>query len=166
MAAREVLLLGDERLYQASGEVSQDELNDVEEVIADLHDTLMSFRGKHGYGRAIAAPQIGVFQRIVYLHIDQPTVMVNPRIEHIGEKKFEVWDDCMCFPGLKVKVLRHRKCRVRYKDQQWHDRQLELADDLSELLQHECDHLDGVLAVQKAVDDKSFKFDPAPWPPG
>ena len=55
----------------------------------DLHDTLMSFRARHGWGRAIAAPQIGVLKRIVYLHIDRPWLLVNPTISELSEHMME-----------------------------------------------------------------------------
>jgi peptide deformylase len=62
----------------------------------------------------------------------------------------------MCFPDLLVKVLRHKQCTIHFKDLQWNERTMTLTDDLSELLQHEHDHLDGVLAVSRAVDGRSF----------
>jgi len=68
----------------------------------------------------------------------------------------EVWDDCMCFPDLLVRVKRHRSCRIRYRDLEWNEQTMNLTGDLSELLQHEYDHLDGVLAVNRAIDSRSF----------
>jgi len=159
MAVKEVLILGNEKLYNPSSEVTEDELKDVEKVVQDLHDTLMDFKKRYSAGRAIAAPQIGEFKRIIYMNIDEPMVIINPKIEYIGDEKMELWDDCMCFPDLKVKVIRHRKCRIHYTDLKWNDCEMELLDDLSELIQHEYDHLDGILAVQRAIDSKSFKLD-------
>ena len=69
---------------------------------------------------------------------------------------FAVWDDCLCFPDLLVKVRRHRSCRIRYRDPHGHERERFLEDDLSELLQHEYDHLDGILAVSRAIDGRSL----------
>ncbi len=156
MAIREILLLGNERLYNVSIEVKKEELDYVKEVVEDLHDTLMNFRKEYGAGRAIASPQIDVFKRIIYMNIDKPIVFINPRLEFIGEEKIEVLDDCMSFPNLKVKVLRYKKCRIYYKDLLWNDCIMDFSDDLSELIQHEYDHLDGILAVQRAIDNKSF----------
>jgi peptide deformylase len=68
----------------------------------------------------------------------------------------EVWDDCMCFPDLLVRVLRHRRIRLTFRDLDWKGRSLDLEGDLAELLQHEYDHLDGILAVSRAIDGKSF----------
>jgi peptide deformylase len=65
-------------------------------------------------------------------------------------------DDCMSFPNLLVKVKRYKKAVIKYKDLEWKDRQMNLEGDLSELLQHEYDHLDGILATMRAIDNKSF----------
>ena len=136
--------------------LQQHDLARLEEVIADLHDTLMDFRAKYGAGRAIAAPQIGVMKRIVYMHIDSPTVMLNPVIDRKSDEMMVVWDDCMCFPNLLVRVLRHKSCRITYRTTEWRTEQVSLEGDLSELLQHECDDLDGILAVSRAIDGHSF----------
>lgn len=62
----------------------------------------------------------------------------------------------MCSPELAIKVQRHAQYRITYKDLQWQTQSMLLMDDLSELLQHECDHLDGILAVSRAIDNHSF----------
>jgi peptide deformylase len=156
MAVREILLLGNPRLYQASPPVDRQACRGLRDVVEDLHDTMMAFRRKYGAGRAIAAPQIGVMQRLIYVHIQKPLVIVNPQMTFIGSEGMEVWDDCMCFPELLVKVRRHRRCRMFYRDLDWCEQEMSLEDDLSELLQHEYDHLDGVLAVSRALDDRSL----------
>lgn len=157
---RDILLLGDESLYQVSEPVGDRE--DIGSVITDLHDTLMEFRQTHGFGRAIAAPQIGVHKRILYLYLDRPTVFINPTLEFPDGETMEVLDDCMSFPGLRVRVRRYRRCRIRYLDEQRRPQTLLLEGDLSELLQHEYDHLDGILATMRAVDDKAFVLTPRP----
>jgi len=156
MTVRQVLLLGNPALHKVCAAVENDDVGELCGVIADLHDTLMDFRAAYGAGRAIAAPQIGVMKRIVYMHIDQPVVLFNPVIDQRSQEMIAVWDDCMSFPDLLVKVLRHRSCRITYRTTEWQTEQLTLEADLSELLQHECDHLDGVLAVSRAIDGQSF----------
>ena len=136
--------------------VRRDEVEGLGTAIQDLHDTLFDFRRKYGVGRAIAAPQIGVMKRLVYMYISSPTVFFNPVLDQQSEEMFTIWDDCMCFPDLVVKVRRHRRCRIRFFDRAWQEQTMLLEDDLSELLQHECDHLDGVLAVSRAIDAESF----------
>lgn len=156
MAVREVLLLGNPTLYEMSKRVIEGELNQIAELVTDLHDTLMAFRERHGAGRAIAAPQIGVMKRLVYLYIQKPMVFINPVVDRKSKEMMEVWDDCLCFPKLLVKVRRHQRCRVRYQNMERGEEEMWLEDDLSELLQHEVDHLDGILAVSRAVDGHSF----------
>lgn len=156
MSVKKVLLLGDPRLYEVSDSVSLGALDNVKCVIDDLHDTLMEFRSRYGAGRAIAAPQIGVMVRLIYVHVDKPQVMFNPLITQKSDEMIEVWDDCLCFPDLLVRVRRHKTCRIEYRDLAWQKQSLDLNGDLSELLQHECDHLDGILAVSRAIDGQSF----------
>ena len=112
MSARQVLLLDNPRLYESSEEVNEKELESLKPVVADLHDTLRAFRKQWGAGRAIAAPQIGVMKWLIYMHIENPVVFINPYFEDKSEEMFEVWDDCMSFPELLIKVPRHRSCRV------------------------------------------------------
>jgi peptide deformylase len=156
MAVKEILLLGNPRLYEISKAVNEDDLKDLPPVVADLHDTLLEFRRKYGAGRAIAACQIGFAKRLIYMFIHEPVVFINPSLRDLSSEMIEVWDDCMCFPDLLVKVQRHKQCTIRFKDLQWNDRAMTLTDDLSELLQHEYDHLDGILAVSRAMDGRSF----------
>ena len=156
MAIRKILLLGDPQLYEVAAPVLPRELDKMQAVVEDLHDTMMEFRRIHGIGRAIAAPQIGVHKRVIYLHIGAPTVFINPVLDRQSPEMIELWDDCMSFPDLLVKVRRHKSCRITYRDLDWREQSLDLADDLSELLQHEYDHLDGILAVARAIDGQSF----------
>ena len=156
MPVKEVLKLGNPRLYEVCEEVRPEEIPSLEADIRDLHDTLMDFRARYGAGRAIAAPQIGVMKRIIYMHVDGPVVLINPALTDKSREMIEVWDDCMCFPDLLVRVMRHKSCCVSYRDMGWGECSLLPEGDLSELLQHEADHLDGVLAVSRAVDGRSF----------
>lgn len=159
MAVREILLLGNENLYKICKEVSKDEIAKVKQVVEDLHDTILDFRKTYGFGRAIAAPQIDEPYRIIYMNINnQSTAFINPKIEFSDDEKFEVWDDCMSFPGLEVRLYRYKHCKIFYKDLEWNDCVLEFSGDLSELIQHEYDHLDGILAVQRAIDSKAFRI--------
>jgi len=156
MTAREILLLGNPQLYKISKVVKESELESLRPVIQDLHDTLIAFRAQYGAGRAIAAPQIGVMKRLIYMHIDNPTVIINPVFKNLSDAVFEVWDDCMSFPDLLVRVQRHCSCTIEYRDERWYHQSRDLEDDLSELLQHEYDHLNGILAVSRAMDGQSY----------
>lgn len=157
---KEILLLGNPKLYEVSEPVRKEELSDMSLVIQDLHDTLLAFRQKYHSGRAIAAPQIGVQKRILYMFIDKPIVFINPSIHFLDDEMMLVLDDCMSFPNLLVKIQRYRKCRIEYLDLKWQRCHMDLEDDLSELLQHEYDHLDGILATMRAIDNQSFVIKP------
>ena len=110
-----------------------------------------------GFGHGISAPQIGIRKRLICLDLDGVRrVIVNPTLELVGSETMELMDDCLCFPGLLVKVRRNRRCIVRYRDENWQVQELACEDYLSELIQHEYDHLNGVLATMRAVDGKAF----------
>ncbi len=156
MAVRDILLLGNPLLNQPSEPVKKDELAAASAIGQDLHDTLMDFRARHGWGRAIAAPQIGVLKRIVYLHIERPWLVVNPAVVGMSKETMELWDDCMSLPDLLVRLKRRCSFTLAYRDDQWAEQTLAVKGVLSELLQHEIDHLDGVLAVSRAIDGTSF----------
>ena len=153
---KEILLLGNEELYQISEPLKKDEIENIKFIVQNLHDTLLDFREKYHAGRAIAAPQIGVKKRLLYMFIDKPVIFINPVLEFPDDEMMEVLDDCMSFPNLLVKVKRYKRCRIKYLDMDWKEQEMSLEGDLAELLQHEYDHLDGILATMRAIDNKSF----------
>lgn len=153
-----ILLLGDPALYRISASCGEEELPGLTALKQDLCDTLLAYRARYGVGRAIAAPQIGVQKRVIYRHLDTPILFINPRLEFPDGEMVEIRDDCMSFPGLRVRVMRHNRCVIHYKDEKWIDRTLYAEGDMAELLQHEYDHLDGILATMRAIDNKSFFY--------
>jgi peptide deformylase len=120
-------------------------------VADDLKETLRDWQSRFGMGRAIAATQIGAPIRLVYVEMDKPWLLVNPEIVDVGDEDFHVWDDCFSFPNLMVRVQRAYRIKVKYHDLKGKAHSVELERDVAELLQHEIDHLDGVLAVDRAV---------------
>lgn len=125
----------------------------VREAAGALRAALRAFRDEHGFGRAVAAPQIGVGQRMIALALDGwPDVIVNPEIVWHSDARMTLWDDCMCFPDLFVRVERHASVSVQYTtlDGELHRRDA-LSPDVSELMQHEIDHLDGKLSFDRAA---------------
>ena len=156
--AAEILQLGDPRLRWPSKPVPDARAHGVRVVLERLHEILAGFRARHGFGRAIAAPQIGRRLRLVAFDLGRgPRALVNPRITARSDATFTLWDDCLCFPDLLVRVRRARSITLEFEDQlgraqRWSD--LEPAE--SELFQHELDHLDGVLAVDRALDSESI----------
>ena len=153
---REILKLGDERLYEISEPVTQTDFPQLQQWVTDLHDTLMEYRRVYGAGRAVAAPQIGIRKRLLYMYLDRPYVFINPTLIFPDEEQYELLDDCMSFPGLMVRVRRYRRAVIRYTDMAQQMQEMALEGDLAELLQHEYDHLDGILATMRAVDDRSL----------
>ena len=153
-----ILQLGDPRLRWPSRPVEDARDPSVRRTLERLQRTLAAFRAQHGFGRAIAAPQLGTRRRLVAFDLgDGPRALVNPRIASRSDSTFQLWDDCLCFPDLLVRVRRARSITLEFEDeagrtQRWSD--LEPAE--SELFQHELDHLDGVLAVDRAVDGESI----------
>lgn len=153
---REILLLGDSRLYEIAEEVKREELEGLRPAFEDLFDCIRGVRRDYGFGRAIAAPQIGLQKRVICILTDKPYVILNPTLEFIGQEQMELMDDCMSFPNLLVRVRRRRHCILRYRDENWNLQEMRMDDDMAELIQHEYDHLDGILATMRAVDDKAF----------
>lgn len=156
MPVREILLLGNPKLWQPSEPVSDVSSRDTEETIQGLSSTLADFRARKGFGRAIAAPQIGVHRRIIFVDMGEPMPLINPSIVRSSDEKMELWDDCFSFPDLMVRVRRSVEIAVRYTDHHGATHQITARNDLSELLQHEIDHLDGILATDRALDARSF----------
>jgi peptide deformylase len=126
-------------------------------MFRDLRATLHEFRRTHGFGRGISAVQIGEPKRLIYIEFQGATYCImNPEYEFQSEEKFRLWDDCFSFPNLLVWLERSETVAVRYQDEQGRAGQLRASGALSELLQHEIDHLDGILAVDRAIDRNSL----------
>ncbi|WP_221392619.1 peptide deformylase [Dyadobacter sp. NIV53] len=156
----DLLQLGNPLLYEVCEPVLQSELPLVKDWVADLDQVMKEIRAKYNFGRAIAAPQLGIMKRVIYMNIEKPIVFINPELTSLSNEMFEIWDDCMSFPNLLVKVKRHKSLTIKYLDEDWKPQEWKMSDDLSELLQHEYDHLDGILCTMRAIDDRSFKWRP------
>ena len=91
---RELLKLGNPNLYESSSPIEQEELPQVKNWVEDLHDTLMEYRRVYGAGRAVAAPQIGVQKRLLYMFLDKPYVFINPVMEFPDDETYELLDVC------------------------------------------------------------------------
>ena len=133
---------------------------EVRVLVRDLADTLAHWRSETGYGRGIAAPQIGVLQRAIFLKLPgaEPWPLINPEIVERSEEKIVVWDGCLSFLSIFMQVERHREITVRYQDLGGAEQLFRAGDErnLSELLQHEIDHLDGILAIDRVTDVKTI----------
>ena len=160
MAVQRVLQLGDPFLREKCTRVENPAAPEVRQLVADLSDTLAHWRAKTGYGRGIAAPQIGVLQRVIFLRLpgEDPWPLVNPEIIHRSSDTIVVWDACLSFLSIFMQVERHRDITVRYQDLEGNTREVQATEErnLSELLQHEIDHLDGILAIDRVIDAKTI----------
>lgn len=152
MAVKEILQLGHPTLWQIAEPVPDIASPIVGGSIRDLSDTLADFRAKHGFGRGIAAPQIGILLRIIYVRMESDRFdgpMINPSIVRRSDSLITVWDNCFSFPDLMVRLTRAEHVTVRFQVTDGSSHEMEVSGDLSELLQHEIDHLDGILAIDR-----------------
>ncbi len=158
MSIQPILLLGNPVLRQKARKVDAFGGEELKRLVDDLRDTLEDFRSKNGFGRGIAAPQIGVLQRVIFINVDQPMPLVNPRITRRSRKLMSLWDDCFSLPNILAKVRRNLAIEVQFRDVDGKRHHLHAEGALSELLQHEIDHLDGVLTIDRAIDSKHVVF--------
>ncbi|HEY8460412.1 MAG TPA: peptide deformylase [Blastocatellia bacterium] len=156
MPVREILLLGNPELWRPSSPVVNVHERQTVELISDLAATLDNFREQNGFGRGIAAPQIGVGRRVIFLNVGRSFPLINPTITRASRETMELWDDCFSIPDLMIRVRRHVEVEVSYTDEHGAQRQMKASGDLSELLQHEIDHLNGILATDRAIDRRSL----------
>lgn len=154
----DILKLGDSRLYEVCEPVLETDLSAVPQWTQQLHEAMEDIRRVYGFGRGIAAPQLGIMKRMFYLNLDRPYIILNPELKNLSEEKFELWDDCMSFPNLLVNVKRHQSLTLEYRDENWQKQTWTVEGPISELIQHEYDHLDGILCTMRAIDEKSFRW--------
>jgi peptide deformylase len=164
MAVRPVLKMGHPVLRQVAARVVQFD-SELQALIADMDDTMRSLSGA-----GIAAPQIGVSQRVVIFEVrENPryphvapvpfTVLVNPELTPLDDEMEEGWEGCLSVPGMRGLVPRYR--RLRYRALNAHgvpiDRTVEGFH--ARVVQHEVDHLDGILYPQRVRDLRDFGFE-------
>lgn len=168
MAARRILKLGDPLLRRRSLPVPITEIRskEIKTLIRDLHD---SMRAAGGVG--LAAPQIGALKRVVvygfersdrYPDVEQgvrPRVLINPEIEVLDGPVEGYWEGCLSIPKMRGYVERSRRIRLRYfdTDEEPHEEIIEGFEAV--ICQHECDHLDGILYVDRLTDRKLFGYE-------
>lgn len=169
MAVREILRMGHPLLRQPAREVTALEQGDpdLQTLIEDMVDTLEATGG----GIGLAAPQIGVSLRVAIIQVpggpsrygDLPTVpltvYLNPHIEVQDETRQSFWEGCLSVPGLRGYVPRPRAIRVRWTGLDGSAQQADYSGFLATVFQHEFDHLDGVLYVDRVADTKRLVFE-------
>jgi peptide deformylase len=158
MTIRSLHLLGDPVLRTPSDAIANPRSAAVRLVADDLQETLRHLQSQHGMGRSLSAPQIGAPMRLIYIEIDEPWFIINPTVTDIGDEDFWVWDDCFSIPHLMVRVQRAHQIEVVYQDLSGRRRGINAEGELAELLQHEIDHLDGVLCLDRPTGHNAFSF--------
>jgi peptide deformylase len=157
MAVKRVLLLGDPELRQEAAEVTAFD-EQLKEIVQDLKDTLIYLRTTKEMGRALAAPQIGYHKQVIYSQQDgEEIIMVNPQVVEKSEEMFSVWDSCFSFDlSFFVNIKRHKEVKIKYQTLDGDTKLVEFSDDMSELFQHEIDHLDGILATDHLQEENKI----------
>jgi len=167
MAIRKVARLGHPVLRTPARELSVEEIRspEIKRLVADMIDTM------HEYGGVgLAAPQVHEPLRIAVIEVEQLSpryrvdisqpllVIFNARVTPLADEKFGFWEGCLSVPGLRGFVERPRKVRVDYVDHEGKPQAIVAEDFLATVFQHELDHLDGVLYVDKIKSPDQFSF--------
>lgn len=164
MAVREVLRMGDPRLLRVARPVERFSSPELRELIADMEDTMRALDGA-----GLAAPQIGVDLRVVIFGISanprypdaEPvpqTVLVNPVITPLDPGMEDGWEGCLSVPGMRGLVPRHLRLRYSGFDAMGNTVEREVSGFHARVVQHECDHLDGILYPMRIRDLRNFGF--------
>ena len=170
MTIKRVLKMGDPLLYEKVAPVEQFGTPQLEELITDMFDTMAALTGA-----GLAAPQIGVSQRVVIFGFDSnprypeaepvpTTILINPTIEPLGEETSEDWEGCLSVPGLRGRVERHTKIRYHGYDQTGDVIDRTVSGFHARVVQHECDHLDGILYPMRLKDIRLMGFEEGLFP--
>jgi peptide deformylase len=164
MAIREVIRMGDPRLLEKSKPVERFDTPELHALVRDLEDTMRAMNGA-----GIAAPQIAVSQRVVifggfksprYPDADEVpyTVLVNPVLEPLANEMEDGWEGCLSVPGMRGVVPRYTRLRYRGFDQYGKSIDRAVSGFHARVVQHECDHLDGILYPMRIRDLRDFGF--------
>ncbi|HUG73612.1 MAG TPA: peptide deformylase [Steroidobacteraceae bacterium] len=170
MAIRTILRMGDPLLLQRAGEVTRLDTPELHQLIADMEDTM-----QHANGAGLAAPQIGVSERVVifgFVHNDRYpdappvpyTVLINPLLDPLGKSEEEGWEGCLSVPGMRGLVPRHARLRYRGFDQFGNAIDRTVDGFHARVVQHEVDHLDGILYPMRIRDLTRFGFQDVLFP--
>jgi len=167
---REVLKMGDARLLEQARPVTAFDTPELEALIADMRDTMA-----HLDGAGLAAPQIGVGLQVVIFGVHRnprypdaeevpDTVLINPVLEPLGEELVEDWEGCLSVPGMRGLVPRYRRLRYRGFDERGAPIDRTVDGFHARVVQHEVDHLRGVLYPMRIRDLSNFGFTEALFP--
>lgn len=167
---RPVLKMGDPRLFQPSAPVTEFDTAQLHALVADMHDTMESLNGA-----GLAAPQIGELVRVVIFGVKQNvrypdaeevpyTVLINPTLQPLGEERDLAWEGCLSVPGMRGVVPRYTHLLYRGFDAFGAPIERRVSRFHARVVQHECDHLDGMLYPMRIEDMRLFGFSDALFP--
>ena len=167
---REVLKMGDERLLQKAAAVERFGTPELAALLQDMRDTMA-----HLNGAGLAAPQIGVGLRVVIFGVTAnprypdaeevpDTVLINPELAPLSDEIDEAWEGCLSVPGMRGWVPRWRHLRYAGFDERGQRFECRVQDFHARVVQHECDHLDGILYPMRIRDLSRFGFNEALFP--
>ena len=161
---RDVLRMGDPRLLEGSREVADVRAPEIATLLADMRDTM-----KAQNGAGLAAPQIGVGLRVVIFGVERNprypdvepvpyTELINPVLTSLSDEMEEGWEGCLSVPGLRGVVPRHMRLHYRGLDPSGQVIERDVDGFHARVIQHECDHLDGILYPMRMRDFTRFGF--------
>lgn len=164
MAIKPVLKMGDARLLQVSEKVSQFGTPQLHALLQDMQDTMNALNGA-----GLAAPQIGVNLQVVIFGFEKNqrypdadevpfTILLNPELTAISDEQEEGWEGCLSVPGLRGMVPRYTQLRYQGVDQFGKTIDRTVSGFHARVVQHECDHLQGILYPMRIKDFNSFGF--------
>lgn len=170
MSVKETLKMGQPLLLQVAESVQNFNTPALDALIQDMYDTMEALNGA-----GLAAPQIGVSQRIVIFWVEANprypevehvpnTVLINPAIEVLDDELEAGWEGCLSVPGMRGLVPRYKRIRYRGFDQKGKPIDREASDFHARVVQHEVDHLDGILYPQRITDLRYFGYEEALFP--
>jgi peptide deformylase len=170
MASKEILRMGDARLLRQAEPLTEFGTPELTALLQDMRDTMKAYDGV-----GLAAPQIGVNLRVVIFEVESnprypdaepvpQTVLINPFITPFGGDMEEDWEGCLSVPGMRGMVPRHKAIRYRGWDEHGNPIDRTVTGFHARVVQHECDHLDGILYPMRIRDMKLFGFNEALFP--
>ena len=164
MAVTKVLKMGDPILLQAAQPVREFDTAELHSLLEDMRDTMQAMQGA-----GIAAPQIGVSKQVVIFGFDHNsrypdaeavpvTVLINPVLEPLSDEMEDGWEGCLSVPGMRGIVPRYKQLRYRGFDEKGQAIDRTVSDFHARVVQHECDHLQGILYPMRIKDFRNFGF--------
>lgn len=170
MAVKTVLKMGDPRLFEVAKPVTAFDTPQLHELVQDMHHTMEALNGA-----GLAAPQIGVGLQVVIFGVTRNprypdaeevpyTVLINPQIASLDQEMEEDWEGCLSVPGMRGLVPRYKRLRYQGRDQYGKSIERSVSGFHARVVQHECDHLQGILYPMRIRDMRNFGYSEVLFP--